>query len=82
MVMVDAPAIRQRLFASRAGDGTTLYLAFLTDGSCAILRNDEVVESWDDDAKALGLALDRFMALTQAAQNTPARAGRSPVFRS
>lgn len=67
--MVDAPSIRQRLFSAQEDDGTTLFLAFLSDGGCAILRDEQVIETWENEAQALSLALDRFMELTHTAQN-------------
>jgi hypothetical protein len=70
MYMVDAPVIRQRLFASRMGDGTIYFLAFLASGGCAVLRDDEVIESWDNDVQGLDFALDRFLEVTHAAQRS------------
>ncbi|HEX8521708.1 MAG TPA: hypothetical protein VF669_05575 [Tepidisphaeraceae bacterium] len=63
MLMLDKSLVRQRLFTAQAADGAKLCLAFLFNGGCAILRNDEIVQSWDNDTVALDLALDRFTEL-------------------
>jgi hypothetical protein len=63
MLMVDRPVIRQRLFSAKTAEGTKLYLAFLSDGGCAILREGEVVQAWGDEPESLDRALDRFLEL-------------------
>lgn len=59
--MVHSPVVRQRLFSATLANGTKLYLAFLHDGSCAILKENEIIESWDNEIESLDLALDRFL---------------------
>jgi hypothetical protein len=63
MVMVEHPVIRQRLFSAKTADGAKLYLAFLSDGGCAILRDGDVLQAWEDEPHSLDRALDRFLEL-------------------
>jgi hypothetical protein len=63
MLMVDRPVIRQRLFSAKTAEGGKLYLAFLSDGGCAILKDGDVLQAWADDPQSLDLALDRFLEL-------------------
>ncbi len=68
MLRVQAPVIRQRLFSARTPEGTTLYLAFLLDNRCAIVRDEQVIEVWEDcSGEALELAIERFLALAKLA---------------
>ena len=72
MLMLNPPEIRQRLFSARSPQGSTLYLAFLHNGGCAIIRDDKIVETWEESEHALDRALDRFMTM---AHDAPAEAG-------
>jgi len=63
-LLLAAPVIRQRLFCAKAPDGSTLYLAFLLDDRCALMREDEVIEMWDQP-DCLERALDRFLELSK-----------------
>ena len=66
MLMTQTPVIRQRLFSAKTPEGSNLYLAFLLHGGCAILRDDQLVERWDDEeGESLDRALDRFLAMTK-----------------
>ena len=64
MLKLASPVIRQRLFQAKLLDGHTLYLAFLLDDRCALLRDDEVVEVWED-SDCLERALSRFLELSK-----------------
>jgi hypothetical protein len=65
MLMLAAPVIRQRLFCAKMPDGTTLYLAFLLDDRCALMRDSEIVEVWDQP-DCLEQGLERFLELSKA----------------
>jgi hypothetical protein len=64
MLTVDPPVIRQRLFSAMTASGSKIYLAFLMDGGCAIVRDDKVIAAWEDAEQSLEKALDHFLQLT------------------
>ena len=69
MLMVETPVIRQRLFSARLPEGSMLYLAFLLDGGCAIVRENEMIQMWEDSVQSLDEALDRFLELSRPGHN-------------
>jgi hypothetical protein len=64
MLMLTAPVIRQRLFCAKMPNGSTLYLAFLLDDRCALMQDNEVIETWDQP-DCLEQALERFLELSK-----------------
>ena len=64
-MMLDTPVIRQRLFSAKAPDGSSLCLAFLLDGGCAILRDEQVIEVFDDSERAIDRALEHFLTIAK-----------------
>jgi len=65
MLTLHPAEIRQRLFRAKLPDGCDLYLAFLTSGGCAIVRDDQITETWEESEDDLAQALERFLALSR-----------------
>ena len=76
MLMLQTPDIRQRLFRAQLPDGSILYLAFLNTGACALIRDNAIVETWEESESALPQALERFLALSHTTLDGDSFAGR------
>ena len=68
--------VQQAIFHGvAAADGARVVFASLTDGRCALLRNDRLIAAWGNDVYGINVGVREYLEMTGA---TPLRTSARP----